>query len=158
MAVTTAASQRVHEAMRRGIARYELFRAHVEGDPEHQRAGCAQCLETDLNPRRVRAWCEAGRDLHSAVLESIAIASTLISQARTRAGLKPTVLGNAPFSLADHIKRFYEWEFEGPLTPRPRKPAATLPKRMELTPEQMAELKADLKTPKKAQRKPERTE
>jgi hypothetical protein len=132
--------------MRKGIARYELLRTHIEGIPERGIGPCAQCLDADLHPRRVRSRCEAGRDLHSSVMEAVAIASTLISQARTRAGLSPTVIGGSPFSLADHIKRFYEWEFTGSLTPRPRKPSqTTLPKRIELSEEQMSDLKSALK-------------
>jgi hypothetical protein len=146
-AISVNVSQRVHESMRKAIARYELLSAHIEGIPEREITPCAECLEADMHPRRVRARCEPGRDLHSAVWEAIAIASTLISQARTRAGLAPTILSGSRFSIEDHIRRFYEWEFSGSLSPRPRRPRAqtTLPKRIELTDEQMTELKNALK-------------
>ena|SRR5579859_819498 len=150
--VTESASQRVQESMRKAIERYEVLRAHIEGDPKRRIPACAQCLEVDLHPIRVRARCEAGLAIYSAVMEAVATASTMVSRARKAAGRQP-LLVRGRFDLAQHIKAFYEYEFTGTLAPRPRAPGRTmLPTKITISAEQMEELEREHKTkaPRKA--------
>jgi len=131
--------------MRKAIERYELLRVHIEGDPKGRIPACAQCLEADLHPRRVRARCGPGRELHTSVWEAIAVASTLISRVRTSARRPPRLVRGSRFDIAEHIKHFYDWEFSGPLAPRPRTPGrTTLPSRIDISLEQMGDLKTEV--------------
>jgi len=106
--------------MLRGIALTELYRQHIEGNPDRALIGCSQCSDADSHLLKVIPFCDAGRELAGGARTAAAQAWYHLAKSRRDAGQRARkVPGHFSIEVIEaEIRYFYDNEFQGVIVPR----------------------------------------